>query len=396
MNFINGNTYRIKNQYYPNHALNVYGTNAASTGRNVCLYDDTPSDKMQRWVLKTCGDGFQLCSAVNNSYVLDCSNGSLTNSYKNNAHLYDAGSSNTANSKVKFIEVSDDLYKIYLPGKNLYLTATNINRLNGLPASTIKTATALTGGTGGQSNVYWAAAATSDLAIQKQCWTIEQYSGSSSGGTTTEVTVTGMPKIGTYQSTGYKEYFHSGSGMKNGTWKANGGENIAKKILAFYKKVFKEEPTEDGNSTEEENPSESKYLYSLFGSKTISDDPKFNLTYHHGFDINKYAGATVKTAHAGVVTKATGNTIAIYDEGKDVTYLYLHCNIGVKKGDTLKIGDVIGTQGNRGLGYGDNLVKGSHLHFEVKAGRDNVAQAPSTDVTVALPSLNPYDYLPTA
>ncbi len=184
MNFINGNIYRIKNQYYPNHALNVYGTNAASTGRNVCLYDDTPSDKMQRWVLKTCGDGFQLCSAVNNSYVLDCSNGSLTNSYKNNAHLYDAGSSNTANSKVKFIEVSDDLYKIYLPGKNLYLTATNINRLNGLPASTIKTATALTGGTGGQSNVYWAAAATSDIAIQKQCWTIEKYSGSSSGGGT--------------------------------------------------------------------------------------------------------------------------------------------------------------------------------------------------------------------
>lgn len=184
MNFINGNTYRIKNQYYPNHALNVYGTNAASTGRNVCLYDDTPSDKMQRWVLKTCGDGFQLCSAVNNSYVLDCSDGSLTNSYKNNAHLCASSSTSATDSKVKFIEVSDDLYKIYLPGKNLYLTATNINRLNGLPASTIKTATALTGGTGGQSNVYWAAAATSENAIKKQCWTIEKYSDSSSGGGT--------------------------------------------------------------------------------------------------------------------------------------------------------------------------------------------------------------------
>ena len=191
MNFINGNTYRIKNQYYPNHALNVYGTNAASTGRNVCLYDDNPSDKMQRWVLKTCGDGFQLCSAVNNSYVLDCSDGSLTNSYKNNAHLCASSSTSATDSKVKFIEVSDDLYKIYLPGKNLYLTATNINRLNGLPASTIKTATALTGGTGGQSNVYWAAAATSDLAIQKQCWTIEKYSGSSSGGDGDTYTING-------------------------------------------------------------------------------------------------------------------------------------------------------------------------------------------------------------
>ena len=190
MNFINGNTYRIKNQYYPNHALNVYGTNAASTGRNVCLYDDTPSDKMQRWVLKTCGDGFQLCSAVNNSYVLDCSDGSLTNSYKNNAHLCASSSTSATDSKVKFIEVSDDLYKIYLPGKNLYLTATNINRLNGLPASTIKTATALTGGTGGQSNVYWAAAATSENAIKKQCWTIEKYSDSSSGGGTSSDTYT--------------------------------------------------------------------------------------------------------------------------------------------------------------------------------------------------------------
>lgn len=184
MNFINGNIYRIKNQYYPNHALNVYGTNAASTGRNVCLYDNTPSDIMQRWVLKTYGDGFQLCSAVNSDYVLDCSDGSLTNSYKNNAHLCKFSPKSAADNTVEFIEVSDDLYKIYLPGKNLYLTATNINRLNGLPASTIKTATALTGGTGGQSNVYWAAAATSDLAIQKQCWTIEKYSGSSSGGET--------------------------------------------------------------------------------------------------------------------------------------------------------------------------------------------------------------------
>ena len=228
MNFINGNTYRIKNQYYPNHALNVYGTNAASTGRNVCLYDDTPSDKMQRWVLKTCGDGFQLCSAVNNSYVLDCSDGSLTNSYKNNAHLCASSSTSATDSKVKFIEVSDDLYKIYLPEKNLYLTATNINRLNGLPASTIKTATALTGGTGGQSNVYWAAAATSDLAIQKQCWTIEQYSGSSSGGETGGIdgiavgaVVTTFPNSA-YYSSNNASYALGAQYVGECTWYCNG------------------------------------------------------------------------------------------------------------------------------------------------------------------------------
>lgn len=207
MNFINGNIYRIKNQYYPNHALNVYGTNAASTGRNVCLYYNTPSDIMQRWVLKTYGDGFQLCSAVNNSYVLDCSDGSLTNSYKNNAHLCKFSPKSAADNTVEFIEVSDDLYKIYLPGKNLYLTATNINRLNGLSASTIKTATALTGGTGGQSNVYWAAEATSSLATQKQCWTVELYSGSSSGGGETGTVIGVIVPNGTYdESQTQQEY----------------------------------------------------------------------------------------------------------------------------------------------------------------------------------------------
>lgn len=220
MNFINGNIYRIKNQYYPNHALNVYGTNAASTGRNVCLYDNTPSDIMQRWVLKTYGDGFQLCSAVNSDYVLDCSDGSLTNSYKNNAHLCKFSPKSAADNTVEFIEVSDDLYKIYLPGKNRYLTATNINRLNGLPASTIKTATALTGGTGGQSNVYWAAAATSDLAIQKQCWTIEKYSGSSSGGSGDTYTINGKTiplsewPVGSYWTTDGKPYEYGKNSSK--------------------------------------------------------------------------------------------------------------------------------------------------------------------------------------
>ena len=373
-----GHVYCFRNKAYPKYALNVWSDKDYPQAKlsNVCLWEYDKTDIAQKWVVtsSTWGAFIQPLKGSSFSLYLDRYTGSGAGAGIN-AHLYTPSDT----SLFDILTASQDSVKIKVADKNLYLTAyggTNGKRTGRTNKS--------------EGNAFFAAGSNSPT----QEWI--PVDNSSSGGTTTEVTVTDMPKIGTYQSTGYKEYFHSGSGMKNGTWKANGGENIAKKILAFYKKVFKEEPTEDRNSTEEENPSESKYLYSLFGQKTISDDPKFNLTYHHGFDINKYAGATVKTAHAGVVTKATGNTIAIYDEGKDVTYLYLHCNIGVKKGDTLKIGDVIGTQGNRGLGYGDNLVKGSHLHFEVKAGRDNVAQAPSTDVTVALPSLNPYDYLPTA
>lgn len=147
----------------------MYGTNAASTGRNVCLYQDTSSDVMQKWVVKTSGDGYRLHSAVNSSYVLDCSDGSLSNSYKNNAHLCATSQTSTTDSQVKFKKVTDNVYKIYLPGKNLYLTATNTStNTDGLPASAIRTSAALTGGSGGESNVYWAAESTS----QKQQWIV--------------------------------------------------------------------------------------------------------------------------------------------------------------------------------------------------------------------------------
>ncbi len=168
MGFINGKAYRFTNGYYLDHALNVYGTNAASTGRNVCLFSDDPNDIMQKWIIKSSGNGYRLHSAVNSAYVLDCSDGSLSNSYKNNAHLCATSQTSITDSQVEFEYVSDNIYKIYLPGKKLYLTATNNTLVSGLPASSISTSTALTGGSGGQSNVYWAPASTSS----KQQWKV--------------------------------------------------------------------------------------------------------------------------------------------------------------------------------------------------------------------------------
>lgn len=168
MGFVNGSTYRFVNKYYTGHALNVYGTNAASTGRNVCLYANTPSDIMQKWVVRTSGSGYRMHSAVNNNYVLDRSDGSLSNSYANNAHLCSTGETSTADSQVKFEYVSDNVYKIRLISSGRYLTATNSTLVSGLPASSITTATALSGGSGGHSNVYWASASTST----KQQWTV--------------------------------------------------------------------------------------------------------------------------------------------------------------------------------------------------------------------------------
>lgn len=168
MGFVNGKTYRFINKYYSSHALNVFGTNAASTGRNVCLFKDDDTDIMQDWVVKTSGSGYRMHSAVNQSFVLDCSDGSMSSSYKNNAHLCATSQTSTKDSQVEFKKVGDNVYKIYLPGKGLYLTATNTKLVNNLPASSIGNADALTGGTGGQSNVYWASNSTSI----KQQWIV--------------------------------------------------------------------------------------------------------------------------------------------------------------------------------------------------------------------------------
>lgn len=158
MAFKNGKTYRFINRCYAGFALNVFGTSAASTGRNVCLYANDPTDIMQDWVVKERNGGYRLHSAVNQSYVLDCSDGSMKKSYKNNAHLCITSQTTDIDSKVLFERKDNNIYKIYLPGKNLYLTATNskVNASTGYPASSIENETALTGGTGGESNVYWA------------------------------------------------------------------------------------------------------------------------------------------------------------------------------------------------------------------------------------------------
>lgn len=204
MGFVSGATYRFTNKHYPNHALNVYGINAASTGRNICLFPNTPSDIMQIWVVKaTGGDRFRLHSAVASSYVLDCSDGSLANSYRNNAHLCAATRTSLTDSQVEFVKVSADVYKIYLPGKDLFLTATNTTLVGGMvggnPAATIPTITALLGGTGGHSNVYW----EEDNASAKQEWKVSLSMEGGGAGSTQCVWPTTSRSVSRYNTSGH-------------------------------------------------------------------------------------------------------------------------------------------------------------------------------------------------
>ena len=195
--------------------------------------------------------------------------------------------------------------------------------------------------------------------------------------------VSGMPTISAYKENGYKEYFHPGSGMKTASWAANGGGTIDSIIKAFYKDVYGVAPA-----------NQSYYLYSLYGSKTNAKGSKFDKTFHHGVDIYLSPGHTVKTTHSGELIRASGNTVAIYDADENVTYLYLHCDISsnLKVGTTITKGTEIGKESNVGLGYSDSTTN-SHVHIEVRRGRDSTPEMPSASTSVPLPTLNPYNYL---
>ena len=87
--------------------------------------------------------------------------------------------------------------------------------------------------------------------------------------------------------------------------------------------------------------------------------------YHTGIDIANKLNTEIVSATDGVITKTEkmnkyyGNNIEIEKDG--VIFKYAHLNkINVKKGDSIKQGEVIGLMGSTGMSTG------SHLHFEIK------------------------------
>lgn len=111
---------------------------------------------------------------------------------------------------------------------------------------------------------------------------------------------------------------------------------------------------------------------------------------HAGIDMVLYHRAPVYAAISGTVTR-TGisdyNTFAIYDQNNNKTVVYLHfdsCASGIKVGDYVKKGTLIGYQGTKGA------PGSSHVHVEVRDGWKNGA-AKSKGVT-QIQTSNPYPY----
>ena len=131
MDIVNGKTYRFINVYHDGYGLNIYGTKDTDIkgGQNVCLYSARPTDQMQQWkavAVSGASDVFQLEAVLNSIYVLDCSDGSISTSYKNNAHMCKKTGTSAVDSGIIAEPVQGNQVRICLPEKNLYLTATTV------------------------------------------------------------------------------------------------------------------------------------------------------------------------------------------------------------------------------------------------------------------------------
>ena len=88
---------------------------------------------------------------------------------------------------------------------------------------------------------------------------------------------------------------------------------------------------------------------------------------HTGLDIAASSGTRIRAAASGTVVHAArwggyGNCV-IVDHGGGLATIYAHCSrLAVRKGETVRQGDVVAYVGSTGLSTGP------HLHFEVRRG----------------------------
>jgi len=102
------------------------------------------------------------------------------------------------------------------------------------------------------------------------------------------------------------------------------------------------------------------YITSPFGSARVFNDKV--KSFHTGLDFRAKTGTPVKASNDGVVVLAknryfAGNSVII-SHGRGIYTCYYHLSkINVKKGESVKKGQVIGLSGKTGR------VTGPHLHF---------------------------------
>jgi len=130
--------------------------------------------------------------------------------------------------------------------------------------------------------------------------------------------------------------------------------------------------------------------YGLFYYPFGSDGPNNDYRIHHGIDMPNPVGESIRAAGPGIVlwaasgfrveqsdgsiseyTSSYGNTVLIQHDfgyrGQPIYTLYAHMSaILVARGQRVQTGDIIGLVGDTGV------VTGSHVHFEVRVGRNSI------------------------
>lgn len=144
-----------------------------------------------------------------------------------------------------------------------------------------------------------------------------------------------------------------------------------------------------------------RYLYYLYGEWALAPDPDGKIGNvggtHEGIDVRDRSNVNAKVysiAEGKVVgyNKEKGH-IAIYDEDKEITVIYYHCNsidskvIEAYNDQNKKIlqGQLVGTQGKKG---GAN---GEHVHVQIQEGNCGKTVYSGRDTEVK--SLSPYSYI---
>lgn len=110
---------------------------------------------------------------------------------------------------------------------------------------------------------------------------------------------------------------------------------------------------------------------------------------HKGVDIFAKQGTPVVAAAEGVIVKRDSNAvggISVYQRGSDARTIYYYAHLhgykpGLKEGDLVRPGDVIGYVGSTG-----NVTGSPHLHFSIHTVTDPNRWWKGRD-------LNPYDLL---
>jgi murein DD-endopeptidase MepM/ murein hydrolase activator NlpD len=110
------------------------------------------------------------------------------------------------------------------------------------------------------------------------------------------------------------------------------------------------------------NPKEIVRISSFYGER---EHPIFKIkSFHKGIDYSALEGTLVMATANGTVkdvkrTSGYGNLIKI-EHKNNYSTKYAHlCEMYVKPGDVVKVGDIIGTVGSTGISTGN------HLHYEI-------------------------------